>query len=181
MDHSEMPVGPAVLDPPAQRIARVVAAVALVALGVYVLQDFLRALLWAVIFGIATWPLYKRFRSSAPGRLAEETAPLVLTLAIGLVFVVPLIFAAEQIGHEAKGVVAWLSAAQRDGMPVPDWVVGLPGIGGTAAEWWRANLSDPAAATELFGKVNHSVLREYTRELGLRLAAWGRRPSASCC
>ena len=70
MDRPEMPAGGAVLDPPAQRIVRVVAAVALVALGVYVLQDFLRALLWAVIFGIATWPLYKRFKSSAPGRLA---------------------------------------------------------------------------------------------------------------
>ena len=43
-----------------QGLARVALSVALIALGAYTLEGFLRALVWAVILAIATWPLFLR-------------------------------------------------------------------------------------------------------------------------
>ena len=43
-----------------QQVARVLLGVALLALGIWTLQGFLRALIWAGILAIAVWPLYAR-------------------------------------------------------------------------------------------------------------------------
>jgi predicted PurR-regulated permease PerM len=41
----------------AQQIALAALGLALAALGAYILQGFLRALVWSVIFALAVWPL----------------------------------------------------------------------------------------------------------------------------
>jgi predicted PurR-regulated permease PerM len=46
-----------------QYIARIALAVALLALGIYILQGFVRALLWAGILAIAAGRLYARSRN----------------------------------------------------------------------------------------------------------------------
>jgi predicted PurR-regulated permease PerM len=151
-----------------QQIARIAVGLGVFALGAFILREFLPALVWAGIFAIATWPLYRRFLRWEP-RAGSVLAPLLFTFVIGLVFVTPLAVATIEAGREARGVVTWVATAQKDGLPVPEWVSGLPYVGGQAAEWWRENLSDPDAATELFGRVNRSVLGDWTRALGFRL------------
>jgi predicted PurR-regulated permease PerM len=42
--------------------ARLAAAACLIALGLWILRSFLVPLAWAVILGIATWPLHARLR-----------------------------------------------------------------------------------------------------------------------
>ncbi|MDB5410720.1 MAG: family transporter [Rhodospirillales bacterium] len=159
---------PASPPPSLQRIARVVVGVALFGLAVFILKEFLPALVWAGIFGIATWPLYRRFLRWAPGS-QSVLAPLLFTTVIGLVFVAPLAGATIEIGREARGVITWVATAQTDGLPVPEWVKSVPYVGGEAATWWQENLSDPDAATELFGRVNHGALGTWTRQLGFKL------------
>ena len=76
--------------PSSQRIAHLVVTVALAGLGVWILWDFLPALIWATVFAIATWPLYVRFeRHVAHGSGHSIAAPLIFTLLIGLLFLVP--------------------------------------------------------------------------------------------
>jgi predicted PurR-regulated permease PerM len=177
MDLAPRPVPRPVPDPErpvaarstSQQIARHVVAAALVGLGVLTLWDFLPALAWAVVFAIATWPLYTRLLDATRGRVPELVPPLVLTLVIGLVFIVPLAVAAVEVGREARLVISWIAAAQKSGLPAPDWISHLPVIGGQAAEWWQTNLSDPDAATELLGRVNRTVLGDWTRALGVKL------------
>jgi predicted PurR-regulated permease PerM len=154
--------------PSLQRTAGIVIGLGLLALGAFILHEFLPALVWAGIFAIATWPLYRRFLRWAPGA-RSVLAPLLFTFVIGLVFVTPLAVATIEAGREARGVITWVATAQKDGLPLPDWVNGLPYVGGQAAAWWRENLSDPDAATELFGRVNRGVIGDWTRALGFRL------------
>jgi predicted PurR-regulated permease PerM len=159
---------PATPPPSLQQIARIGVGIGLFALGVFVLHEFIPALVWAGIFAIATWPLYRRFLRWAPGARAVW-APLLFTSVIGLVFVAPLAGATIEVGREARGVITWVATAQKAGLPVPPWVGALPYLGGEAASWWEENLSDPDAATELFGRVNHGALGEWTRALGFKL------------
>jgi predicted PurR-regulated permease PerM len=154
--------------PTLQQVARIVVGLGLFALGIFILREFLPALVWAGIFAIATWPLYRRFLRWAPAT-RSVVAPLLFTVVIGLVFVAPLAGATIEIGREARGVVTWIATAQKQGLPVPAWIDGLPYGGAQAAAWWHENLSDPDSATELFGRVNRSVLGDWTRALGFRL------------
>ena len=149
-----------------QRIARVVLAVALVLLGLWILHRFLPALVWAVVLAIALWPLYRRLLGALPVRRQRVLAPLLLTLLIGLVCVVPFVYVAIEGARETRVAVQFLIEAQRHGIPVPDWVPQIPLLGHTLEDWWRANLSDSAAAQELFGRISTRSLAESARQYG---------------
>jgi predicted PurR-regulated permease PerM len=152
-----------------QRIARVVLALVLVVLGVWVLHRFLAALAWASVLAIALWPLYRRLARALPGREDGILAPLLITLLIGLVFTVPFVYAAIEGAHEIRVAVHFFGEAQRNGIPVPDWVSQLPLVGYAIEGWWRANLSDPSAAQELLGRVNTRSLAESARQYGAEI------------
>src|SRR6516165_1385170 len=112
-----------------QRIARMVLAAALVLLGLWILPRYLAALAWAAVLAIALWPLYRRLVSALGGRGQRILAPLVLTVSVGLVFIVPFVFAAVEVARETHVLVQYLVEARRSGIAVPDWVPQLPGVG----------------------------------------------------
>jgi predicted PurR-regulated permease PerM len=147
-----------------QRIARVVLSIALVGFGAWILHRFLAALAWAGVLAIALWPIYRRFARALPGQ--RIVAPLLATLLIGLVFTVPFVYVVIEGAAEIRMAVRFLGEAQRNGVPVPDWIPQLPVAGHPIAEWWRANLSDPNAAHELLGRLNTRSLAESARLYG---------------
>ena len=160
-----------------RRIARVVLAIALVALGVWILHRFLAALAWAGVLAIALWPLYRRVALALPGDKSRILAPLLVTLAVGLIFIVPFIYVALEGAREVHIVVQYLGEAEHNGVPVPEWVPQFPVVGRAVEEWWRVNLSDPNAAQELLGRINpRSVAasaRLYGAEIIHRLIIFG--------
>jgi predicted PurR-regulated permease PerM len=152
-----------------QRAALLALTAALVLLAAWILRHFLPALAWAAVLAIATWPLYARFLALLPGPQAQAVwAPLAFTLVVGVVFVLPLTLFAIEAGREAFVLVRWARGIEQTGLPVPDWVMHVP-YGANLATWWRANLADPAAAKELIGRIDRSVLFEWTRTLGIQL------------
>src|ERR1700730_1968574 len=100
---------------------------ALLALGTWIIWDFLPALAWAVVVAIAIWPLFERSRLRQWNRTAAAAEAALL---IGLVVIVPLIVLGIEIGREAVATVQWIREAERAGVPAPDWLARLPLIGG---------------------------------------------------
>jgi predicted PurR-regulated permease PerM len=149
-----------------QRVARVVLAIALLGLGTWILHRFLAALAWAVVLAIVLWPLYRRLARSLPGDEEGILAPLLATVLLGIVFIVPFVYVAVEGAHEVKLAVYYLGEAQRSGIPVPEWVPQLPLVGHSLQEWWAANLSEPGAARELFGRINPRSVAESARLYG---------------
>jgi predicted PurR-regulated permease PerM len=160
---------PPELSPLWQQLARVLLVTLLVAAGLWILHQFLAALAWATVFAIALWPLNLRLVSALPDRIGPALAPVLLTVAIAIVFIAPVVLLGVVIAHEAHFVVQFIGEARHQGIPVPDWIPQLPLLGPTAAEWWRANLSDPDTIDELFGRMGPHMLgqsaREYAREI----------------
>ena len=154
------------LDPQPQRIARLVLAAALVLLGLWILHRYLVALAWAVVLAIALWPLYRRLVGAPAGQGKRIVVPLILTVSVGLVFIVPFVYAAVEVARETQVFVQYLVDARRSGIPVPDWVPRLPGVGYLLDEWWRSNLSDPSAAQDLLGRIFSWVPAQSAREVG---------------
>lgn len=162
--HPQQP--PALPRDSPRRVGAGALILALVALGLWILQSFLAALLWAAVFAIASWPLYRRLAAMFPQHGRRVTAPLVFTLAIGLLFAVPFSFVALQIARETHVVISLIAQVRKSGIPVPDWVAGFPFIGHQAAGWWREYLSDPYTARALLGHIDTAMLAERAREFG---------------
>ena len=148
-----------------QQIARGVLAVVLVLLGLWTLHDFLTALAWAAILAIAIWPLYRRAQNRWPPGRHNILVPAIFTLVVTLVFVVPLVLAAVQIGRDAHGAITWLVEARNNGIPMPEFVGRLPLGQRQVAAWWEHNLADPHGAQELLGRGTRDAMT-LGRELG---------------
>jgi predicted PurR-regulated permease PerM len=158
--------GNALGSPSSRRLGQFALISALLAIGTWIIWDFLPALAWAVVVAIAIWPLFERSRLRHWNNTA---AAAEATLLIGLVVIVPLIVLGIEIGHEAVATVQWIRAAEREGIPAPEWVMRLPLIGGYVSDWWLSNLSDPLEAANLLGRIDRSWLIEWTRVLGVQL------------
>lgn len=156
-----------------QASARIVLAIGLTLLGLFILQGFLRALVWALILGVATWPLYRRAEARMPRDRHNVVLPGLFTLAATLLFVVPVGLAAVQLGHEVRGVTHWVSETRAHGAPLPEALAHLPFGQTQVSAWWQANLADPEGAGELLGRVDRAQLMETGRNLGSQIVHRG--------
>ncbi len=153
-----------------QRIAILVVDAALVGLSFWLLGGFFSALAWAVVLTIATWPLYDRFLLMFPLKLQRGLAPLLFTLLIALVFIVPVGVAVVETWREANQVMHWVTSAERTGTPVPPWLSHVPTIGPRVAAWWQHNLSEPGGITDVIGHTDTGHFARVTQEVGLLIA-----------
>jgi predicted PurR-regulated permease PerM len=149
-----------------QRIARVVLATALTLLGLWILHRFLLALAWATILAIALWPLYRRLVRELPRRERRVLAPLIVTLSVGLVLIVPLVYAAVEVAQESGSLIRYIAEMRHSGLPAPPWLSRLPGIGYPVASWWKEHLSDPQTMQELLGRIYTRIPSASAREIG---------------
>lgn len=159
------------LDPHAaavfpQRCAQAVLGFALLALGLYTLWNFLPALVWAVIFAIALWPLYVRLAGPIGTTRQKLLIPAALTLAVALLFLVPVGLTATQLAHESHTAMEWVRDAQKNGIPEPAILHRLPYANTEIDSWWQANLSDPGSARDLLAKVVQGQVIDVSRHIG---------------
>jgi predicted PurR-regulated permease PerM len=152
-----------------QKMARLVLGIGLFGFGVWTLHSFLPALAWAAIFAIATWPSYQRAQRRWPPGKHNILLPAVFTLAIALIFIVPLALLAVQLGREAHNLFKLAEGVQQSGLPVPDWVSHLPFGAQQVTDWWNSNLNDPEDAQELMRRFSRGEVVALSRSLGAQL------------
>ena len=151
-----------------QRLARGVLATALLLLALYTLREFLPALVWALVFAIALWPLYNRCRRNKAGR-EPILMPLAFTLAVALVFIVPLGLVGYQLARESHTAAEWVQQARDNGIPQPAFLHQLPYFSANISNWWQDNLAEPGSAQELLGRMTAGRMSGYSRELGMQV------------
>ncbi|MET4156289.1 AI-2E family transporter [Bradyrhizobium barranii] len=154
-DASRNPVQqkPLPLGSGARMNARVVFAVAVVALSLWTAGGFLPPLIWATILAVTLWPLYIKFAArltSGPTRLAA----VAFTAIVALILFTPMALAIYQVAEQSGDIANWLKKATESGIEVPDWIARLPVVAEIVQQWWRDNLSDPKAATAWLKTIN---------------------------
>lgn len=127
---------------PVHVVARLL-LVLLLAAAVYFFSDFLVPVLAALIIGFASWPLYSKWVAVCQGR--TTLAASVALVFILLVIVVPLSVALYYAVNEASRLLAWLLAANRQGVQAPAWIVALPYVGERLGSYWAEFLAQPHA------------------------------------
>jgi predicted PurR-regulated permease PerM len=118
--------------------------------SLWVLRPFLGALVWATMIVVATWPLLTGLQQRFRGRRAPAVA--VMTLGMLLLLFIPLLLAVDIIASHATEVATLVRKLASTGLPQPpDWVAGLPLLGGKLHDLW-AQLAD-AGSQALLQKV----------------------------
>jgi predicted PurR-regulated permease PerM len=153
-----------------QQGAKAALALLLAALGLWTLHRYLPALIWAAILAIAVWPLYQRAVRRLPPGKHNVLLPSAFTLAMGLVFIIPLVLVAVQAGKEVHGVFESIAKARTEGIPPPEWLGHLPAGSQQATSWWQENLASPDSANALLQKARESQFVSDGRELGAEVA-----------
>jgi predicted PurR-regulated permease PerM len=105
--------------------------------SLWVLRPFLGPGIWAAMIAITTWPLMQQLQARLWGR--RWLAITLLSLALLLLFVVPLTLAIVTIVGNADRLVDWARLATEYRVPEvpPAWLVGLPMIGGIVERAWQ--------------------------------------------
>jgi len=152
-----------------QPYARIALATALIALGLWILFDFLPALAWAGVLAIALWPLYHRMLRLLPEHSDRIVGPLLGTLLIGVIFIAPLVLLGIGLARESHFVTEFVHDARHHGIAVPQWIGQLPLAGPIIATWWSANFIDPALADDLIGRLTLQTLTQSARDVGVEV------------
>ena len=139
--------------------------------GLWIARSFVLQLAWAVTMAVAMWPLYRRLAPQRPAGRRPVLAPLGLTLAFGLVLMLPLAMVAVEAARDSELALQWVAVAQKQGVAAPSWLPGLPVVGSRAASWWQSNLADPRGAAALLGQVDAGALARWTGAVAAQIAS----------
>jgi predicted PurR-regulated permease PerM len=127
--------------PPSADLTRITLSVLVIGLLVvsclWILRPFIGAIVWAAMVVVATWPTMLSLQARLGGR--RWLAIAIMTTAMLMVLLVPLVLAVSAIIDHADDATAWIAAAKSLQIPAPPgWVAQLPLIGTKlAGEWQR--------------------------------------------
>ncbi len=169
------PVSPAappsvMRDTKAHHVAIGALALGLLALGMYTLWNFLSALVWAGIFAIALWPFYRRVTARFGTGKHDILWPMLFTLGVALVFIVPLGLIGFQLAAETQHFAAFLRNARDHGIAEPEMLHHLPFAQAPVDQWWQQNLADPQGAKDLVERTSNGRVGMMSREIGSQIA-----------
>jgi predicted PurR-regulated permease PerM len=138
------------MSEPRTDLTRVTLAVifiaALALASFWILAPFLPAVVWATMIVVATWPMLRRAEGWFGGR--RGPAVLVLTLAMLVVFVLPLVVAIDALAGSAGAIADWVRRLPEQPFPPPpDWLATLPLVGPRAAGAWTGAAAEGFATT----------------------------------
>jgi predicted PurR-regulated permease PerM len=153
-----------------QKIARGALSLGLLLLGLYTLHRFLTALVWAAIFAIALWPLYQRLQARCGAWRHNMVLPALFTLAVALIFIVPVGVVGVQLAQESHAATEWIRQAQEEGIAEPDILHRIPYGGQQISAWWQDNLADPGGARALLGRTLQGRMGHLSRDIGEQVA-----------
>lgn len=151
-----------------QHTALVVLYAILTLLAIWVVHDFVPAVLWAGVLTIALWPSLQ-YVERWPGLQGRPrlVAALIVSL-VAIIFVVPFVLGVTSLAGEWHALYLQVQQIQQNGLPPPDWLGTLPG-GRFIVQWWQDNLANPHPGSALFAHVPHGSLMTYGGHFGKKL------------
>ena len=150
-----------------QRRALAVLYVVLAALALWVVRDFAAAVAWACVLAIVLWPVLRKLEDVRALAGRRTLIAIALTLAVSVLFVLPLALTAAQAVREAHGLFVWFRDAKDNGVPMPDFLTRLPMVSRELSDWWDANLAGPLETTAMGKALHDGSIVEFSRRFGI--------------
>ena len=157
-------------SPPPWLSSRRIAAVVALALTFWLIRSFLVPLIWAAVFAIANWPLYRRCAQHLPDTLKTRVLPLAFSVLITLLVLGPVVFAFAILARHSQAWLTEISIMDKGGLGAPSWLRAIP-IGGTGlADAWNDALGAPGGVSALLSRIERGSLLRSLQSVGHLLA-----------
>jgi predicted PurR-regulated permease PerM len=140
---------PAIRSDLTRTVLAVLLMVILIGTAFYILRPFLLSMIWAMTIVVATWPMMLKVQARLRHR---ALAVAVMSGAILLVFVVPLLLMVKTLVQNADTITRWMGSLGTSTIPPPpDWVANIPVLGTKIAGYWAglAAAGTPEVAARL--------------------------------
>ena len=149
-----------------QRTARILLAVVVGALGLWIIHGFLPSLIWAGVIAIAVSPLYARLARRWPRLGRGGLLAALVTLVVAAVVLVPIAIGVLRAAGEAQDLIRWIANARDHGVPVPAWLFQLPLGRDAAVGWWQVHLATPEATRAELARFDNAYLIRHSQLVG---------------
>lgn len=131
--------------PALRRVTLALLLLLLLGLAYLVLRPFLASVAWATILGFTSWPLYERLRARMPGY--PNLGALLMTLALALAFMLPLLWLGVLLRNELTGALTALGSRLAGGpLHLPATLAHLPLVGSALQDLVRQATSEQLTA-----------------------------------
>jgi predicted PurR-regulated permease PerM len=152
--------------PPNWLTSRRIAAVVLVGLTFWVIRSFIVPLIWAAIFSIANWQLYRRCAQHLPEALRAHVLPLVFSVLIAFLVLGPVIFAFGVLAVQSQALLTEVSFMDKAGFAAPTWLGAIPVVGIRLADAWNDALGAPGGLSALLSRIGDNSLLQSLQSVG---------------
>ncbi len=108
----------------------------LIGASFWIMRPFLLSIVWAAMIVVATWPMMLKLQARLRGRALAVT---IMSGAMVLVFVVPLVLAIETLVDNKDVLAGWMrTLATAPIPPPPDWLARIPLAGDKITGVWTS-------------------------------------------
>lgn len=147
--------------------------VTIVALAIFIVHRFIPSMVWASIIGIATYPLYLRWRKFFGHR--HNLASLFFTCILALLFLLPLSWLVSILIKELQVFINYLQLINREGGQAPTFLKQFPMIGNDLVNYWDTNIGHPGNVRHLLSNLHLPLASAsyYIKQIGVNLAHRG--------
>lgn len=144
--------------------------IGIISLSLLIIHRFIPSLVWAAIIVIATFPLYKKWRSIFGNK--ENLSALLFTLLIGLLFLLPLSWLLGILIKEVQIFVNFLQNLNKIGGDAPKCLMNFPFVGTELVSYWDTNIGKPGMIKGLLSNIHLSLTPTsyYVKQVGASLA-----------
>lgn len=147
--------------------------VGIVALALFMIHRFIPSIVWAGIIVIATYPLYKRWRSFFGQN--HNLSALLFTILLSLMLLVPLSWLVSILVKELQLFINYLQVVNREGGQPPAFLQHFPVISKDLMAYWNSHIAQPGSLRHLLSDMHLSLTPAsyYIQQIGKNLAHRG--------
>ena len=152
--------------PPPWLSSRRVAAAIVLALTFWLIRSFVVPLIWATIFAVANWPLYRRCALHLPDALRARVLPVAFSVLVTFLVLGPVVFAFGILAGHSQAWLTEISIMDKGGLVAPSWLSAIPMVGTRLADAWNEALGAPGGLSALLSRVEEGSLLRSLQSVG---------------
>lgn len=147
--------------------------IGIILFALFIVHRFIPSMIWATIIGIATYPLYLRWRYFFGNQ--HNLSALLFTSILALLFLLPLSWLATILIKELQLFINYLQTINRQGGQAPSLLQQFPVIGNDLVTYWDNNIGQPGMVRSLLSNLHLSLTPAsyYIKQIGVNLAHRG--------
>ncbi|KTC86298.1 AI-2E family transporter [Legionella brunensis] len=156
-----------------KELISIAVTVGIIGLAVFIVHRFIPSMIWASIIGIATYPLYLRWRGFLGNY--HNLSALLFTFILALLFLLPLSWLVSILVKELQLFINYLQLINRQGGQAPSFFQQFPIIGSDLVDYWDTNIGQPGKVRNLLSNLHLSLTPAsyYIKQVGVNLAHRG--------